>query len=98
MAGANGVQGSNSSLLRFPTSVAADSYGNFWVVDNNNHRVQFYCRSSSNTTSGRTVAGGSMGTAANQLTYPVGLVLDASLNLYVADSSNHRIQFYARLS
>ena len=78
--------------------MVADPFGNFWVVDNNNHRVQFYCRSSTNTTAGRTVAGGSSGTGANQLLYPVGLVLDAALNLYVADSSNHRIQFYQRLS
>ena len=67
-------------------------------MDNNNHRVQFFCLSGSNGTIGRTVAGGSSGTAANQLYYPVGLALDSSLNLYVADTSNHRIQRYQRLS
>lgn len=98
VAGINGVPGSNATLLRFPTSVVSDDYGNFWVVDNNNHRVQFFCRSSSNSTIGRTVAGGSLGTGLTQLNYPVGLALDASLNLYVADTSNHRILRYQRLS
>lgn len=98
VAGATGVSGSNASLLRYPTSVATDIYGNFWVVDNNNHRIQFYCRSAPNTTVGRTVAGGSPGTAANQLNYPVGMAFDANLNLYVSDTSNHRIQRFQRLS
>ena len=98
MAGTSGSYGFSSTLLHFPTSVVADWSGNFWVVDNNNHRVQFYCRTASNTTAGRTVAGGSSGTGAAQLYYPVGLALDSDMNLYVADTSNQRIQRYDRLS
>lgn len=98
VAGTNGTTGTTSTTFRFPTSVVADQYGNIWVVDNNNHRVQFFCRTGTNGTIGRTVAGGSLGTGATQLYYPVGLALDSSLNLYVADTSNHRIQRYQRLS
>ena len=60
--------------------------------------MQFFCRYQTNTTEGRTVAGGSQGTSATQLDYPVGLALDSSLNLYVTDTSNHRILRYDRLS
>jgi DNA-binding beta-propeller fold protein YncE len=98
VAGTSGSYGSTSTLFHFPTTVIVDSNDNFWVVDNNNNRIQFYCRTASNTTAGRTVAGGTSGSGANQLNFPIGIALDSSLNLYVADTSNQRIQRYQRLS
>ena len=45
---------------------------------------------------GTTVAGitGSSGTGANQLNQPVNLFVDANYNMYIADTGNHRIQFW----
>jgi hypothetical protein len=46
---------------------------------------------------GITVAGGNgEGSAANQFSYPTGLFVDASGNIYVADSYNHRIQKWGK--
>jgi sugar lactone lactonase YvrE len=52
--------------------------------------------SASAATTGVTAAGGhGAGSAANQLYFPRGLVLDRSGNLYVADSQNSRVQRWA---
>ena len=49
-----------------------------------------------NTFIGTTVAGDrGQGTAANQLSNPMGVYVDASNNIYIADFSNHRIQKWA---
>ena len=49
-----------------------------------------------NTFIGTTVAGGrGNGNATNQLSNPMGVYVDASGNIYVADFSNHRIQKWA---
>ncbi|CAF1202925.1 unnamed protein product [Adineta steineri] len=44
----------------------------------------------------RTIAGiaGSAGSASNQLYSPRGIFVDGNLNIYVADSTNNRIQFF----
>lgn len=43
-----------------------------------------------------TVAGGNgFASAANQLAWAVGVALDGSGNLYVADNYNHRVQRWA---
>ncbi|CAF5036364.1 unnamed protein product, partial [Rotaria sp. Silwood1] len=98
VAGTDGNGGSSSSLLRAPTAIKLDNYTNMFVVDNNNHRIQLFCQYPTATTTARTIAGtGSSGQTINTLKYPVGLALDASLNLYVSDTANHRVQKFRRL-
>ncbi|CAF1261064.1 unnamed protein product [Rotaria magnacalcarata] len=98
VAGVDGNSGSTSTLLRFPSSLKLDNYTNMFVVDNNNHRIQLFCQYPTVNTTGRTIAGtGSMGQTNTTLTYPAGLALDASRNLYVADTSNHRVQKFRYL-
>ena len=98
VAGLNGIQGSNASLLKFPVSMKLDSDGNMFIVDNNNHRIQLYCRNSTSNRIGRTIVGtGVPGNTAQTLNYPAGIALDSALNLYVSDTSNHRIQRFRRL-
>lgn len=98
VAGSNGVSGSTNQTLRSPVGVRLDSNGNLYVVDNNNHRIQLYCRYPTVSSNARTIAGtGNMGSTATTLNYPAGMALDSNLNLYVADTSNHRIQKFVRI-
>ncbi|CAF3767586.1 unnamed protein product [Rotaria sp. Silwood1] len=87
----NGSAGNTSTLLNYPTDVTFDSMGNMYVVDMFNHRVQFFFEGQMN---GTTIAGvtGEIGNNATLLNFPVSIVLDTELNLYVADMYNHRIQ------
>jgi len=78
----------------FPGIVFVDVWGNIYVTDWSNNRVQKLAPGST-TGLGTTVAGigdGNSGSGANQLARPMGIFVDASGNLYVADQYNHRIQ------
>ena len=99
VAGIDGTSGSTNTLLNFPVALKLDSDANLFVVDNNNHRIQLFCQPVSGTSfTGRTILGtGSAGSSATTLTYPAGIALDASKNIYVADTTNNRIQRFARL-
>ncbi|MEV4441162.1 RICIN domain-containing protein [Streptomyces sp. NPDC049577] len=85
-----------SAQLNYPRGVAVDSVGNLYIADSANNRVRKV------TVDGkiRTVAGagsanfggdGGLATAA-LLNFPVGVVVDGTGNLYIADSSNHRVR------
>jgi len=76
-----------------PTGVAVDSSGNVYIGDQSNHRIR-------GITSGglvSTLAGSTQGymdgagTSA-QFRFPYGVAVDASVNVYVADYSNHLIR------
>ena len=99
VAGTNGVLGSNNSTMAYPVAVRIDPLGNLFVVDNNNHRIQLYCRFPTVSTTGRTIIGtGSLGSTPTTLNYPSGIALDSDLNIYVADNSNSRIQRFTRIA
>ena len=51
---ANGIVGSNASLLNYPNDIAVDSNGNIYVVDSYNNRVQLWLV---NASSGITLVG-----------------------------------------
>ncbi|CAF1264340.1 unnamed protein product [Adineta steineri] len=91
----SGVSGSSSTLLYKPVGVAVDQYGNIYVADSGNHRIQFFLPGQSEAT---TIAGvsGSPGTSATQLKSPFGVTLNSQFNLYVADTGNNRIQLFSR--
>ena len=98
VAGTNGVQGNTTTTMAYPVAVRIDQYGNLFIVDNNNHRIQVYCRYPTVSTTARTVAGitGTPGNSSTTLYFPTGIALDKDLNIYVADTSNHRIQKFVR--
>ena len=91
----NGVGGSTPSTLLQATDMVLDPMGNMYVADRNNHRIQFFMPGEY---VGKTIAGvtGIFGINASLFNNPWCVKLDNQLNLYVADSSNHRIQKFLR--
>jgi sugar lactone lactonase YvrE len=73
----------------WPSSIAVDSAGNVFVVDNSNNRIQKF------TSNGQFVTKwGFSGSGYGQFMFRVqtGLAIDSSNNVYVTDQNNHRIQ------
>jgi len=93
VAGGNG-QGSLANQFSNPSGVAVDASGNVYVADKENHRVQ-KCVVSGTTWTCSTFAGSGQGPDANQFSYPFGVAVDGSGNVYVADSGNNRVQKFA---
>ncbi len=90
-----GSSGSNSDQFNNPYHLVIGSSGSFYVADYNNHRIQKFSASS---LIGITVAGqgnANLGSTAYYLNEPAYVLLDSSGNLYVSDSQNHRVQYFA---
>ncbi len=89
-AGIPGRFGNSSVQLFYPEGITLDKYGNLYIADCQNHRIQMYCP---NALFGITIAGGGDGgSASNQLRYPSDIALDSELNLYVSDTFSSCIQ------
>ena len=82
--------------LKYPRHVAVDGSGNLYIADTYNHRI----RKVDTTGTITTVAGqGGIGYASGDgdpavevsLSYPQGVAVDGSGNLYIADSQEHRV-------
>ncbi len=96
-AGFSGDAGSASAAqLNQPSSVAADASGNLYIADSANNRVRKISSSGIiSTVAGNGTAGfaGDNGPATNaQLNQPLGVAVDSSGNLYIADAGNNRIR------
>jgi sugar lactone lactonase YvrE len=90
-----------SAGLYYPFGVAVDASGNIYIADTSNYRIRLVTRSTGIIT---TVAGdGSFGykgdggpaTSAG-LYYSYGVTVDASGNIYIADTSNNRVRLVTR--
>ena len=96
--------------LNMPLAVGVDSRGGLYVADRDNHRVLYFANDG-NTTADRVYGQfgsfsvnmtnndgtGNYGepSADNLGTYVLGLVVDQQDGLYVSDSTNHRVLYYA---
>ena len=99
----NGVPGysgdggpATSAELYLPYGVAVDGSGNLYIAGYFDHRVRKVSPTGTITTVAGTGVGGFSGdgvpAASSQLYFPRVVVADASGNLYIADSANHRIR------
>jgi sugar lactone lactonase YvrE len=93
-AGDGGI--ATTGKIYFPYGVAADNAGNIYIADSNNSRVRKVDTNGIITTvagRGTPAFSGDGGTATNALlAYPNSVVVDASGNLFIADSINNRIR------
>ena len=99
----NGVEGSSSegvsavtSSLAYPSGIALDGNGNFYIADTLNHRVHkvdatgIITTMAGNGTAGFSGDGGAAKAAS--LFSPTGIILDVTGNLFVVDSANNRVR------
>ncbi|MGA2174598.1 MAG: immunoglobulin domain-containing protein [Verrucomicrobiota bacterium] len=91
----DGGAGTNAEL-NGPSGVAVDIYGNLFIADSGNNCIRKLAANGIITTvagNGTNGFSGDGGPAANALlSYPGGLALDASGNLFIADQYNQRIR------
>ena len=90
-----GSSGSTADHLNNPYHLLIDSSGSFYVDDCNNHRIQKFTTSSSLGTTIAGQANGQGGSTSYQLNQPKYFLGDSSGNLYVMDSQNYRVQYFA---
>lgn len=95
----SGTEGSSDNVVgtsaefRYPTGVAVDGNGNVYVADKDNHRIRKISTNGEVTTFAGSSEGSSEGNGtAAQFKKPYDAVFDASGNMYVADSDNHKIR------
>src|ERR1035438_4237489 len=97
--GTYGFSGDNGAAanaqLAAPNGVAVDIAGNLYVADGNNLRVRKVSNGIITTVAGNGTGGysGDNGPAVGaQLSYPSGVAVDTSGNLYIADNYSNRIR------
>jgi len=82
-----GSQGTENGQFTSPNSLALDGFGNVYVSDSSNNRIQKF------TSDGTFIkAWGILGRADGQFNYPYGIAIDNADSVFVADCRNHRIQ------
>jgi hypothetical protein len=108
--GNGGAGAPSADNLSMPSTVALDSQGGLYVVDRDNHRVLYYANDG-NTTADRVYGqfnsfsqnflnndgnGASGAPSADNIgLYSLGIVVDKDGGLYVGDSSNFRVLYFA---
>ena len=90
-----GTEGTGSTELHYPVGLFLDEVNSLlYVADKENHRVQVFNLTDTPPYVGSTVAGGNgLGSGSNQLNQPSDVWVSRKTGaVYIADSSNHRIQ------
>jgi len=95
---AGDASGGSTSLgeLYNPSGLAVDNAGNLYIADTQNHRIQMLAAGGTISTIAGTGTNGFSGdggaAAAAELSYPSAVAVDASGNIYIADTGNNRVR------
>ncbi len=97
--GAEGYGGdgaaATAAFLDTPTGVAVDTTGNVYIADSHNNRIREVSAGTITTIAGTGTPGfsgdGAAATLA-QLSHPMGVAVDSTGNVYIADTNNQRIR------
>ena len=84
-----------SASLYYPYGVSVDASGNIYIADKYNHRIRKITSGTITTVAGNGTSAfsGDDGPATSaSLNYPEAVFVDASGNIYIADTFNHRIR------
>ena len=85
-----------SGKLNFPSGVEADTFGNIYIADANNHRIRKVNNAGIITTIAGTGVSGFSGdggpATAAQIVFSDGICADQYGNVFIPDPSNHRIR------
>ena len=95
--GVTGTAGTSatSTTIGLSYQMYVDSSGNIYVLEYTNQRVMLFPPNSTSGTAGTMVAGnGVAGTGPNALYNPRGMFVDSTGAMYIADTYNHRIQYW----
>ncbi len=94
-----GTPGADAGQMKQPRGVSVDAQGNIFVADTQNHRIEQFGADGTFTGQWRRCEDGpdpcqfpNSGKGLGEFFYPRGLVVDAAGQLYVADTSNNRVQ------
>ena len=96
--GSRGYSGEGTAInekINKPAGVSVDASGNIYIADTGNHRIRKVDADGIITTVAGTGSRGysGEGTAINEkINKPAGVSVDASGNIYIADTGNHRIR------
>ena len=84
-------EGSGSSKLKEPRGITISSNGDVWVTDTGNNRIEEFAGTGEHR--GELLAAyGAKGTGNGKFKTPSAIALDSSGDIWVADTSNNRIQ------
>jgi trimeric autotransporter adhesin len=103
--GSDGYHGdgrlATSTSLYIPEDVTVDASGNIYIADTSNQRIRMVTKSTGiiTTVAGNGLSGysgdGGLATSA-RLYFPSGVTVDASGNIYIADSGNDRVRMVTK--
>jgi sugar lactone lactonase YvrE len=98
---ANGAFGTNTSISIGVGGIAIDPYGNIWVDDTGNNRIEKFNSSGSwlstvpsSGCSGSSPPACASSTTNGQFNLPTYIASDSSGNIYVSDQSNNRVEVF----
>ncbi len=90
-----GSPGTGTSQFNLPRSLSEDHYGNIWVLDSGNSRVQIFSNLGIyNTTWGSFGTDAGANTTVAVMNQPLGMALNSIDQAIVADTGNFRMEVY----
>lgn len=80
--------------LGMPNGMAFDTTGVLYVADSTLNRIQKIILGQTNASTIAGDANGNSGSSATRLSYPHDVAVDRNGNVYVVDTTNHRVQLW----